>query len=82
MLPDLDPHRRKGVLFALGLDHYIRIPAFEGAQKGSPVAVVHGVCVRTGLLDGVLTRRPSTNPWRRIRSYGILPSPRRGRRKP
>ena len=58
MLPDLEPHRREGVLFTLGLDHYIHIPVVEGAQKGSPVAAVHGVCVRTGLLDGVLARRP------------------------
>lgn len=54
MLYDLDAHRRKGVLFALGLDHNVGLSAANDAEQRLPVPAVHRVCVRAGLLGGVL----------------------------
>ena len=54
MLYDLHAHRRKGLLFALGLDHHVGFPAANAAEQRLPVAAVHRVCVRAGLLGGVL----------------------------
>jgi hypothetical protein len=41
MLYDLDAHRRKGVLFALGLDHNVGRPAANDAEQRLPVSAVH-----------------------------------------
>ena len=41
MLYDLDAHRRKGVLFALGLDHNIAFPAANDTEQRLPVPAVH-----------------------------------------
>ena len=64
MLPDLDAHRRKGVLFAIGLDHQVSLLAVEGAEQRLPVPIVHGVRVRTGLLGGVPATMSSGLPRR------------------
>jgi hypothetical protein len=54
MLPDLHPHRSKRVVFAVGLAQHIRLPTVNGGAERVPVPIVHGVCVRVGLLGGVL----------------------------
>jgi hypothetical protein len=41
MLYDLDAHRRKGVLFALGLDHNVGLSAANDAEQRLPVPAVH-----------------------------------------
>ena len=41
MLHDLDAHRRKGVLFALGLDHNVGLSAANDAEQRLPVPAVH-----------------------------------------
>jgi hypothetical protein len=60
MLHDLHAHRRKGVLFALGLDHNIDFPAANDTEQRLPVPAVHRVCVRAGLLGGA--RLPPNAP--------------------
>ena len=64
MLPDLHAHRRKGVLFAFGLDHHVSLPTVDGGAERLPVPVVHGVCVGIGLLGWVLATTPSGLPKR------------------
>jgi hypothetical protein len=54
MLYDLHAHRRKGMLFALGLDHNVGFTAANDAEQYLPVSAIHRVCVRAGLLGGVL----------------------------
>ena len=41
MLYDLDAHRRKGVLFALGLDHNVGLFAANDAEQRLPVPPIH-----------------------------------------
>ena len=41
MLYDLDAHRRKGVLFALGLDHNVGLSVACDAEQSLPVPAVH-----------------------------------------
>lgn len=41
MLYDLDAHRRKGVLFALGLDHNVGLSAANDAEQRLPVPPIH-----------------------------------------
>jgi hypothetical protein len=53
MLYDLHAHRRKGLLFALGLDHHVGFPAANAAEPRLPVSAVHRVCVRVGLAQRI-----------------------------
>ena len=41
MLYDLDAHRRKDVLFALGLDHNVVLSAANDAEQHLPVPPIH-----------------------------------------
>jgi hypothetical protein len=54
MLYDLHTHGRKGVFFALGLDHHVSLPTANDAEQRLPVPTVHRVRVRTSLLCRVL----------------------------
>jgi hypothetical protein len=54
MLPDLHAQGHEGVLFALGFDHHVSLPATEGILKTLPVSAIHRVRVHAGLLGRVL----------------------------
>jgi hypothetical protein len=41
MLYDLDAHRGKGVLFALGLDHNVGLSAANDAEQRMPDPAIH-----------------------------------------
>ena len=56
MLYDLDAHRRKGVLFALGLDHNVGRSAANDAEQRLPVPAVNAC------LERLRSKPPRRNP--------------------